>query len=93
MKRMIAILLAVLMLTGILTACSGTLGMSDGRAYGNVSTSPNGTVNGGSSYNNNTAQQYNSKDYANNRSSRSYQDNAYPFEAKSNSGTGVVGGR
>ena len=47
MTRMIAILLAALMLTGVLTACSGSLGMDDGRAYGNVSTTPNGTVNGG----------------------------------------------
>lgn len=46
MKRMIAILLAALMLTGMLTACSGSVGMDDGYAYGNVSTTPNGTVNG-----------------------------------------------
>lgn len=56
MKRMIAILLAALMLTSVLTACSGSVGMDDGYAYGNVSTSPNGTVNGtnrshGSRYN------------------------------------------
>lgn len=47
MKRMIAVLLATLMLTGILTACSGTVGMGDGQAYGNVSTTPDGRVNGG----------------------------------------------
>ena len=51
MKRMVAILLAALMLTGVLTACSGSVGMDDGRAYGNVSTTPNGTVNGSGQYN------------------------------------------
>lgn len=48
MKRTIAILLSTLMLTAALTACSGTVGLDDRRAYGNVSTTPNGTVNGGS---------------------------------------------
>ena len=52
MKRMIAILLAALMLTGMLTACSGTVGMGDGQAYGNVSTTPNGNVNGSGQYDN-----------------------------------------
>lgn len=47
MKRMIAVLMAAMMLTGVLTACSGTVGMGDGQAYGNVSTTPNGRVNGG----------------------------------------------
>ena len=47
MKRMIAVLMATMMLTGILTACSGSIGMDDGRAYGNVSTTPDGRVNGG----------------------------------------------
>ena len=46
MKRMIAILLAATALTGALTACSGTLGMDDRGAYGNVSSTYNGTVNG-----------------------------------------------
>lgn len=49
MKRMIAILLAVLALTGILTGCSGTAYYDDGMGYGNVSTTPNGRVNGGAS--------------------------------------------
>ena len=47
MKRTIAVLLAVMMLVGILTACSGTVGMGDGQASGNVPTTPNGRVNGG----------------------------------------------
>ena len=47
MKRTIAVLLAVMMLVGVLTACSGTVGMDDGQAYGNVSTTPDGRVNGG----------------------------------------------
>lgn len=46
MKRMIAILLAAMVLTGAMTACSGTLGMDDRGAYGNVSNTPDGTVNG-----------------------------------------------
>ena len=47
MKRMIAILLAVMMLTAVFTACSSTIGYEDGMAYGNVSTTPDGRVNGG----------------------------------------------
>ena len=42
MKRMIAILLAVLTMTAVLAAC-GSDGVTDN---GNVSTTPNGTVNG-----------------------------------------------
>ena len=42
MKRMIAILLAVLTMTAVLAAC-GSDGVTDS---GNVSTTPNGTVNG-----------------------------------------------
>lgn len=42
MKRMIAILLAVLTMTAVLAACSSD-GVTDS---GNVSTTPNGTVNG-----------------------------------------------
>ena len=45
MKRTIAILLAAMVLTGALTACSGTVGMDDRGAYGNVSTTPDGRVN------------------------------------------------
>lgn len=44
MKRMIAVLLAVMLMTGVFTACSGTAYYDDG--YGNVSTTPNGRVNG-----------------------------------------------
>ena len=44
MKRTIAILLCAVLLVGVLTACSGTA-MYDDR-YGNVSSTPNGHVNG-----------------------------------------------
>ena len=44
MKRTIAILLSAVLLVGLLTACSGTA-MYDDR-YGNVSSTPNGHVNG-----------------------------------------------
>ena len=46
MKRMIAILLSVLVLTGVFAACSGTMTNGRGYDYGNVSTTPNGRVNG-----------------------------------------------
>lgn len=94
MKRMIAILLAVMMLTGVLTACSGTVGMDDGQAYGNVSTTPNGRVNGG-------ANQYGSYygGYGNNNSGSydGYNGNgntgSYGQSNGTGSGTGMVGGR
>lgn len=50
MKRMIAVLLSVMILAGVLTACSGTAYYDDGYGYGNVSTTPNGTVNGTNGY-------------------------------------------
>ena len=48
MKRMIAILLAVLTMTALLTGCSG-------RGKDNVSTTPNGTVNGSNTNGDNAA--------------------------------------
>ena len=93
MKRMIAILMAVMMLTGVLTACSGTIGMDDGRAYGNVSTTPDGRVNGGG-YENKT---YNGD--TNRIMGGTYGSNANnggmngAFGANGNSGTGMTGGR
>ncbi|MGN0978824.1 MAG: hypothetical protein ACI4PT_00650 [Candidatus Avoscillospira sp.] len=51
MKRMIAVLLSVMALAGVLTACSGTAAYGDGYGYGNVSTTPNGYVNGTNGYN------------------------------------------
>ena len=96
MKRMIAILLAALMLTTVLTACSGTVGMDDGRAYGNVSTTPNGTVNGGEGYGNGY-QSYDSGNYRNSGSNGSYgsYSNGYGGYGSnsSGSGTGMTGGR
>ena len=47
MKRAIAIIMTALMLTGVLTACGASMSMDTGRGYGNVSTTPNGNVNGG----------------------------------------------
>ena len=35
MKRMIAVLLSVMALAGVLTACSGTAAYGDGYGYGN----------------------------------------------------------
>lgn len=52
MKRLIAILLSVLALSGVLTACGRTVSYDDGRSYGNVSDTPNGRVNGGTTYRN-----------------------------------------
>ena len=85
MKKAIAIIMAVFMLTGLFTACSGTVGMDDGRAYGNVSTTPNGRVNGGD-YNDNYR---NNSTYNTNRNS--YQN--YDSNSVYGSGTGMTGGR
>ena len=89
MKRTIAILMAVLMFSVLFTACSGTLGMGDGRAYGNVSTTPNGYVNGGAnsgyyggSWNNGSTGGYGNYSSGNSGNSGS-----------SNAGTGMTGGR
>ncbi len=101
MKRTIAILMAVLMLTALFTACSGTLGMGDGRAYGNVSTTPNGYVNGGensgyygSGWNNGSA---GSGSYGGSNSGRdsygSYNGSSSGNSGSSNAGTGMTGGR
>lgn len=83
MKRTIAILLAALMLTGVLTACSGTVGMDDRRAYGNVSTTPNGSVNGGAYGGSHSG-----------RSSAGYQRGGiYGSDSAYGAGTGMVGDR
>ena len=87
MKRMIAVLMATLMLTGVLTACSGTVGMGDGRAYGNVSTTPDGRVNG-RGYENGT---YNNGGYSGGMTGNGAMGGA--FGANGNSGTGMTGGR
>ena len=86
MKRLIAILMAALMLTGILTACSGTVGMNGRGAYGNVSNTPNGTVNG----TNRSGYAGNGYGYAAN----GYQNGTYPNGyGYGNSGTGMTGGQ
>lgn len=54
MKRMIAIFMAALMLTGVLTACGASVDMGTDRGSGTVSTTPDGTVNGGSGMNGNS---------------------------------------
>lgn len=82
MKRLIAVLMAAMMFTGVLTACSGTVGMDDGRAYGNVSTTPDGRVNGRgyeSGYNGNYGGM-----------TGNYNNGMF---GGSNSGTGMTGGR
>ena len=99
MKRMIAVLLATLMLTGVLTACSGTVGMDDGQAYGNVSTTPNGRVNGGDNAGGMTGN-YNRGTTGNSGSGMSGMNgNGGMFGGNGmtgnggNSGTGMTGGR
>lgn len=89
MKRMIAVLLATLMLTGILTACSGTVGMDNGRAYGNVSTTPDGRVNGGDYTEGGMTGNYNRGTTGN----RGNTTNGGMFGRGANSGTGMTGGR
>ena len=91
MKRMIAVLMATLMLTGVLTACSGTVGMDDGRAYGNVSTTPDGRVNGGG-YSNGGS---NGGMTGNSTYGGMTGNGAYGgmFGGNANSGTGMTGGR
>ena len=102
MKRMIAVLLATLMLTGILTACSGTVGMGDGQAYGNVSTTPNGRVNGGDNAGGMTGNynaggmtgNYNRGTTGNNgRGMTGMTGNGGMFGGSENSGTGMTGSR
>ena len=88
MKRTIAILLAAMVLTGALTACSGTVGMDDRGAYGNVSTTPDGRVNGS----NRTSGQYGSYGYGSQNGSYGYggQNGSY---GSGSSGTGMAGGQ
>ena len=96
MKRTIAILLAALMLTGILSACSGTVGMEDGRAYGNVSTTPDGTVNG-----TNRNGSYGGGSYGSNSNgygayggyNGGYGSYNGGYNGSTSSGTGMTGGR
>ena len=86
MKRMIAVLMAAMMFTGVLTACSGTVGMDDGRAYGNVSTTPDGRVNGRgyeSGYNGNYG----------GMTGNGNTTGGGMFGGNANSGTGMTGGR
>lgn len=94
MKRTIAILMAVLMLTALCTACSGTLGMGDGRAYGNVSTTPNGYVNGGDGYGYYGGNQNSNSGTNGSRNGYSH-GSAYGNNDsyRSNAGTGMTGGR
>ncbi len=46
MKRFTILAMAVLFLFGVLTGCSATGYVDDGRGYSNVSTTDNGRVNG-----------------------------------------------
>ena len=102
MKRTIAILLAALMLTGVLTACSGTVGMGDGQAYGNVSTTPNGNVNGsgqydngysGNSYYGNTGRQGSGSTQHGGSNGSANSGSGMTGSSSYNSGTGMTGGR
>ena len=100
MKRMIAVLMAVMMLTGVLTACSGSIGMDDGRAYGNVSTTPDGRVNGGgyeSGYGSNgSGMTGNGGMFGGNNGGMTGNGNSTGggmFGGNASSGTGMTGGR
>ena len=97
MKRMIAILLAALMLTGMLTACSGTVGMGDGQAYGNVSTTPNGNVNGSGQYDNGYSGNGYSGNMGGQSSSRAQRGGSngsgMTGSGSYTSGAGMIGGR
>lgn len=95
MKRMIAVLMATLMLTGVLTACSGTIGMDDGQAYGNVSTTPDGRVNGGGYANNGSTSSNGSYGNGNSANGGMFggNTNGGMFGGNANSGTGMTGGR
>ena len=98
MKRMIAVLMATMMLTGILTACSGSIGMDDGRAYGNVSTTPDGRVNGGGyeSGSNNGGMTGNGMFGGSTDGGMTGNGNSTGggmFGGNANSGTGMTGGR
>ena len=86
MKRTIAVLMAVMMLVSILTACSGSVGMDDGRAYGNVSTTPNGRVNGGGYSNDMNGAPGTYSGYGNNMTGGN-------FGANNATGRGMTGGR
>ena len=88
MKRIIAIFMAALMLTGVLTACSGTVGMDDGRSYGNVSTTTNGNENGYGPYDHGDGGANNYNGSSGSRNS-SYGQYGSPYH----SGTGMTGGR
>ena len=94
MKRTIAILLAALMLTGVLTACSGTVGMGDGQAYGNVSTTPNGNVNGSGQYDYGYSGNMGGQNSGSaQRSGSGRSDSGMGGNGSYNSGTGMTGGR
>ena len=86
MKRTIAIFMAALTLTTMLTACGASMGIDTGRGNGNVSTTPNGTVNGGT-YDNTMP-----GNYGRNMMPRSYSRNDMTGTNPS-SGTGMTGGR
>lgn len=97
MKRMIAVLMAAMMLTGVLTACSGSMSMDDGRAYGNVSTTPNGRVNGGGYESGNGGMTGNGSGmFGSNNGGMTGNGNSTGggmFGGNANSGTGMTGGR
>ncbi len=95
MKRMIAFLMAAMMLTGVLTACSGSMSMDDGRAYGNVSTTPNGRVNGGGYESGSTGMTGSGMFGSSNNGGMTGNGNSTGgmFGGNANSGTGMTGGR
>ena len=93
MKRVIAILLAVMMLTGVLTACSGTAYYDDGYGYGNVSTTPDGRVNGTNGRTNGSYSWNGTGNYTGTNNSGTYTGTYTGTNGSSNTGTGMVGSR
>ena len=93
MKRTIAILLSAVLLVSLLTACSGTA-MYDDR-YGNVSSTPNGNVNGYNRYDHSdrsySGSGENRTGFAGGNASGSYAGGSGMYAG--DHGTGMIGGQ
>lgn len=101
MKRLIAILLAVMLMSCVFTACSSTVGYDDGMGYGNVSTTPNGRVNGGESYNGQNGGMFGTDGMFSNNNTNggrgnyggSYNGGNGSYNGNYSNGSGMTGGR
>lgn len=92
MKIKIAILMAVMLFSMILTACNGTMGMDNDPAYGNVSEAPGTDIHGQNSRSNYTPSVGNNYGQYNQNSTSSYGGNPQ-YRGQGSSGTGMTGGR